>query len=151
MTKSKDSFIKREKEKKRIQARKEKEEKKQQRKAEAQKGPGIEHMMAYIDENGNLSSVPPDPRKKIEIRSEDILISIPPGNLREEEGRTRKGIVSNFNDEKGYGFIRDTKTNESFFVHASSLQEPVRQDNKVSFQVGRGQRGMVALDVKKIV
>ena len=82
MAKSKDSFFKREKEKKRLQDRKEKEERKIQRKAEAQKGLGIDSMMAYVDEYGNLSSTPPDPRNKIEIKAEDIKISIPPLTVR---------------------------------------------------------------------
>lgn len=133
-----------------MQDRKEKEERKIQRKAEAQKGSGIDSMMAYVDEYGNLSSTPPDPRNKIEIKAEDIQISIPPLSQRTEEDRMRKGIVSGFNDEKGYGFIRDLSTNESFFVHVNSLQEPIKPNNKVSFQAERGPKGMVAVDVKKI-
>ena len=108
-------------------------------------------MMAYVDEYGNLSSVPPDPRNRTEIRAEDIQISIPPLGEREEEDRTRKGIVSGFNQEKGYGFIRDTRTNESFFVHINSLEEPISPNNKVSFLAERGPKGMIAVDVKKIL
>jgi len=151
MAKSKDSFFKREKEKKRLQDRKEKEEKKQQRKADAQEGSGIENMMAYVDEYGNLSSTPPDPRNKVEIRAEDIQIGIPPLSQRAEEDRMHKGIVSGFNEEKGYGFIRDLRTNESFFVHVNSLLEPIKPGNKVTFQSERGPKGMVAVDVKKIL
>lgn len=153
MAKSKESFNKKEKEKKRMQDRKEKEERKQQRKADAdaQKGQGIDHMMAYVDENGNLSSTPPDPRNKIEINTEDIMISIPRLEEREAEDRTRKGIIINFNNDKGYGFIRDMKTNESFFVHIKSILEPVQERDKVSFLTERGQKGMVAVEVKKIV
>ncbi|HMU72490.1 MAG TPA: cold shock domain-containing protein [Ferruginibacter sp.] len=151
MAKSKDSFFKREKEKKRLQDRKEKEERKIQRKAEAQKGLGIDSMMAYVDEYGNLSSTPPDPRNKIEIKAEDIQISIPPLSQRTEEERMHKGIVSGFNEEKGYGFIRDLHSNESYFVHVNSLREPIKPGNKVSFLSERGPKGMVAVDVQKLV
>lgn len=60
MAKSKETFNKREKEKKRLKQRQEKREKQEERKANAAKGKPLEAMLAYIDENGNLSSVPPD-------------------------------------------------------------------------------------------
>ncbi len=53
------SFAKREKEKKRIQHKKEKQQKKEERKANSNKGKGLDDMLAYIDEHGNLTSVPP--------------------------------------------------------------------------------------------
>ena len=59
MARSKETYNKREKEKKRLRARVEKEEKKQQRKQNSNKGKGLDDMLAYIDENGNLSSTPP--------------------------------------------------------------------------------------------
>jgi hypothetical protein len=34
-------------------------------------------MMAYIDENGNITSTPPDPAKRKKIVIDDIQISIP--------------------------------------------------------------------------
>ncbi len=59
MARSKETYNKREKEKKRLRARVEKEEKKQQRKQNSNKGKGLDDMLAYIDENGNLSATPP--------------------------------------------------------------------------------------------
>jgi len=59
MAKSKQSFNKREKEMKRIKQRMEKAEKKEERKANNNKGKPLDEMLAYIDENGNLSSTPP--------------------------------------------------------------------------------------------
>ncbi len=58
MAKSKETFIKREKEKQRIKQKQEKREKMQERKANAGHK-SLEDMMAYIDENGNLSSTAP--------------------------------------------------------------------------------------------
>lgn len=60
MAKSKESFSKREKERKRLKQKQEKQEKLQQRKAEGNKSKSLEDMMAYIDENGNITSTPPD-------------------------------------------------------------------------------------------
>ena len=47
-----------------LRSRKEKREKAEERKANSDKGKSLEDMMAYIDENGNISSTPPDPGKK---------------------------------------------------------------------------------------
>jgi archaellum component FlaC len=59
MARSKQSFVKREKEKKRQQEQKAKQQKMQERKANASKGKSLDDMMAYVDEFGNLTSVPP--------------------------------------------------------------------------------------------
>jgi hypothetical protein len=60
MAKSKETFLKREKEKKRIKQRQEKQEKMEERKANGDKPKSLEDMLAYIDEDGNISSTPPD-------------------------------------------------------------------------------------------
>jgi hypothetical protein len=59
MSKKKETYNKREKEKKKIQRKSEKAERKEQRKANNDKGKPLEQMLAYVDENGNVSSVPP--------------------------------------------------------------------------------------------
>ena len=80
MAKSQDSYSKKEKEKKRIKKKKAKLERREQRKVEkAESGPkSFEEMLSYVDENGNLSSTPPDPSKKKQIKAEDIVLGIPP-------------------------------------------------------------------------
>ncbi|MEO0339936.1 MAG: hypothetical protein AAF242_12060, partial [Bacteroidota bacterium] len=55
-----DSFSKKEREKKRRKKNQEKAERRKQRKLE---GKTTEEFM-YLDENGNLTSTPPDPNKK---------------------------------------------------------------------------------------
>ena len=149
MAKSKETFGKKEKEKKRLKQRQDKQEKMEERKANAQKGKSLEDMMAYIDENGNLSSTPPDPKKRKVYNHEDMQTGVP---KREEEdpNALREGVISFFNDAKGYGFIKDLKTQESIFVHINQLSEPVKENNKVSFQVEQGPKGLNAVDVKKI-
>jgi cold shock CspA family protein len=147
MAKSKETFGKKEKEKKRLKQRQDKQEKMDERKANAKKGKSLDEMMAYIDENGNLSSTPPDPKKKIIYKQEDMNTGVP---VHEKEDVERQGVVSFFNDAKGYGFIKDLKTQESIFVHTNQLSEPIRENNKVSFQVERGVKGLNAVNVKKI-
>jgi hypothetical protein len=76
MAKSQETFSKKEKEKLKLKKRKEKEEKKAERKANSQKGQDLEDMYAYVDENGNLTSVLPDPKKKKIINLEDVNIGV---------------------------------------------------------------------------
>lgn len=59
-----ETWNKKEREKKKQQNKKEKAERKQERKDNAKPGMGLDDMLAYLDENGNLSSKPPDPEKK---------------------------------------------------------------------------------------
>ena len=77
MARSQETFSKKENEKKRLKKKQDKKEKREERKANSNKGKSLENMMAYIDENGNLSSTPPDPRKKKIVKSEDMQISTP--------------------------------------------------------------------------
>src|SRR5260221_12360429 len=96
-----ETWNKKEREKKKQQEKREKAEKKQERKDNAKKGLSLDDMMAYLDENGNLSSKPPDPRKKINIKLEDIEIGVPKHVPLNPEDLIRKGVVTFFNDAKG--------------------------------------------------
>ena len=149
MGRSQETTGKKEKTKKKIQKRKDKEEKKETRKANSDKGKGLDEMMAYVDENGNISDTPPDPKKKKIIRSEDIELGVPKRDDTEEEAE-RNGIVTYFNESKGYGFIKDLKTQESIFVHVNGLSTPIKERDKVSFEVENGKRGPSAISVKKM-
>jgi cold shock CspA family protein len=144
---SQETFSKKEKEKNRLKKRKEKEEKKEERKANATKGKTLEEMMAYVDENGNISSVPPDPQKKRVFNVEDVRIDVPP-QVDEPEDAMHTGVVTFFNESKGYGFIRDLATQEGIFVHISMLTAPLKEGDKVSFQIGRNPKGSQAINIK---
>lgn len=150
MGRSTETFGKKEKEKARLKKRKEKEEKREERKANPSKGQSLEDMMVYVDENGNLTSTPPDPRRKREINAEEIQIGVSrQEDLPEEAGR--RGTVTFFNESKGYGFIRDQRTQESLFVHVSGLKEPVGEGDKVTFEVTNTPKGPNAVEVRKAV
>jgi len=143
------TFEKREKEKKRLQKQEEKKRKKEERKANAPGG-GLENMMAYIDENGHISSTPPDPlkaRKPIDISEIELGV---PKRVDVPLAAERVGKVDFFDSSKGFGFIKEDGTQERFFVHVSGLIDEVTEGNKVQFEVERGQKGMNAVRVKKI-
>ncbi len=143
-----ETWNKKEREKKKRQNKKEKAEKKQERKENKIDNP--ESMYAYLDENGNLSSKPPDPRKKIIVNVEDIELGVPKHEPDNPEDLIHKGIVTFFNGEKGYGFIKDLDTQESIFVHVNSVEEPIKENNKVSFEIEMGPKGANAVNVKMI-
>ncbi len=149
MAKSQETYSKKENEKKRKKKQQDKEEKREERKANSNKGKSLEDMMAYIDEDGNLSSTPPDPRKKKIVRSEDMQISVPRRGAEDAAEVIRSGTVTHFNDSKGYGFIKDSQTQESVFVHINALDGPIKENDKVTFEVEMGQKGPNAVRVKK--
>jgi cold shock CspA family protein len=151
MGRSTDTFSKKEREKKKSIKLKDKKEKAEDRKANGQKGRSLDEMMAYIDENGNITSTPPDPSKRKKVITGDIQISIPKQAELTEQEKIRTGSVSMFNAEKGFGFIKDHSTQESIFVHVNGLTEEVKENDKVTFETEQGQKGLNAVNVKKVI
>ncbi len=150
MGRSTETFSKKELEKKRLKKQQEKKERAEERKQSAGKSKSLEDMMAYIDENGNITSTPPDPAKKIKIALEDIEIGTPRQENIPATATLRKGTVAFFNESKGYGFIKDSQTQESIFVHINGLITPVKDNDKVTFETEQGQKGLNAVKVTKV-
>jgi len=149
MGRSTETFSKKEREKKKAKKHLDKKEKAEDRKNSATKGMALEDMMAYVDDNGNITSTPPDPTKKKKVISvDDIQIGVPKQEDIVEEIE-RNGSVTFFNDSKGYGFIRDLQSQESVFVHINALSEPIKEGDKVTFEIERGPKGLTAVKVKK--
>lgn len=149
MAKSQQTFNKIEKEKKRLKKREEKQKKKDERKSNPK---GSDFEIAYVDEYGNLTDTPPDPSKKIIVDIEDIEIGIPKKEDSEEQDvkKDKEGKVSFFDHSKGFGFIIDTMNQEKYFVHVSGLIDEIEENDKVTFELERGMKGMNAVRVKKI-
>ncbi len=150
MGKSQETFGKKEKEKKKLKDRQEKAEKMEERKANAKKGKSLEDMMAYIDENGNISSTPPDPRKKKVFLQEDMQIGVAKREAGDEGDVIRNGVVSFFNEDKGFGFINDLQSQERVFIHINQLTERIQEGDKITFEIEMGPKGASAINVKKI-
>lgn len=152
MAKSQETWSKKEREKKKQKKQQDKEEKKLERKQAAKDGKSLDDMIAYLDENGNITSTPPDPTKKKKvINAEDIEIGVPKQRPVDPADLIRKGIVSFFNESKGYGFIKDKETQESIFVHVNNLTDPIKENNKVTFEIEMGPKGANAVNVKLAV
>jgi cold shock CspA family protein len=148
MARSQETWNKKEVQNKKDKKRKDKEVKKLERKETGKSGNSLDDMIAYVDENGMITSTPPDPTKKQKIKLEDIQIGVSRRAEPEPEDLIQKGIITYMNDAKGFGFIRNLKTQESVFVHKKELLEPVQENNKVSFEVRMGPKGLNAVNVK---
>ena len=148
MAKSQETFNKKEKEKLRLKKRQDKQQKQEDRKANNQGG-GLDSMIAYVDEFGNITDTPPNLDNKKKISAESIEISIPKREYVEVDP-IRKGKVEFFNDSKGFGFIKEITTQEKYFVHVHGLLQPVVEGDMVTFELERGMKGMNAVRVKKV-
>ncbi len=143
MAKSQQSFGKKEREKKRAQKREEKAKRKEERKANAgDKGDNI----TYMDVYGNFHDSPPGEVEKVE--AEDIEIGIPQKQEDENDTGLLVGTVSFFNESKGFGFIKEKGTGQSFFVHVNNIKEEIREGNLVQFETEKGPKGPVAVQVE---
>ena len=152
MAKSQQTFNKTEKVKKKLKKREDKQKKKEARKKAAKESGTKGIPLAYVDFNGNLVDSPPDPSLRVEIDTEDIVLGIPKREESEEEefDAVRKGKVSFFDTSKGFGFIIDSENNEKYFVHVSGLIDEIFENDKVSFELEKGLKGMNAVRVKTI-
>ena len=149
MAKSQESVNKKEKEAKRFKKQKDKLQKSEDRKKNSQGG-GLDNMMAYVDENGMLTSTPQDPtKKKILVDVTSIKIGV---SKREEEEvpAIRTGRVDFYNDSKGFGFIKELVTQERYFVHVNGLLDEIKENDTVTFELERGLKGLNAVKVKKV-
>lgn len=149
MGRSQETYNKKEIRKQKEKKRKEKAEKRAAKKEAGEKS-SFDDMIAYVDENGVITSSPPDPDKKEEIELEDIEVSVPKSAPKEELDPIRNGVVTFFNDNKGYGFIKDIETQESVFVHVNNTEDEIKDGDKVSFEIEMGPRGAAAINVKII-
>ena len=148
MGRSQETFNKKAVRNKKEKKRKDKEAKMAARR-ENKKPATLDSMIAYVDEYGNFTDTPPDPSVKREvIKAEDIIIGIPKKESIEDMDPIRRGTVTYFNDDKGYGFIKDSETQDSIFVHISNTLEDIRENNVVKFEVAMGEKGPTAVKVE---
>lgn len=59
------------------------------------------------------------------------------------------GTVKFFNTEKGFGFIKDESTNQEYFVHVTGLVDEIRENDKVTYELQEGRKGLNAVNVKR--
>ncbi|MER2996780.1 cold-shock protein [Pontibacter populi] len=59
------------------------------------------------------------------------------------------GTVKFFNSEKGFGFIKDENSEKEYFVHVTGLIDEVRENDRVTFELQEGRKGLNAVNVKR--
>lgn len=58
------------------------------------------------------------------------------------------GTVKFFNEEKGFGFIKDKNSSTEYFVHSTGLKERIKENDEVTFDLQEGRKGLNAVNVK---
>lgn len=148
---SSETFNKKEREKARQKKKQSKQEKREDRKANGNKGQSLDQMLAYVDENGNISATPPNPMNSKPIDHQSIAVGVARREPEAPQEVIRQGIVTLFNSSKGYGFIRDLQSQQSVFVHQNELIDAIRENDAVTFEVKMTPKGASAVQVKRLV
>lgn len=62
------------------------------------------------------------------------------------------GTIKFYNRRKGFGFIRFDESEKEIFVHATGLldKRSIMENDKVSFEEKESEKGMTAVNVKKV-
>ncbi len=59
----------------------------------------------------------------------------------------KEGTVKFFNHAKGFGFITDKDSEDEIFVHTSNLIDQIKENDEVTFDVEKGDKGLSAVKV----
>ena len=106
----------------------------------------FDDMIAYVDENGMITSTPPAENiKKEEINLDEIIIATP--KKEGEEPVILRGRVEFFNEARGFGFIKDLAGVDKYFFHVNNVVGNISEGNIVTFDLERGVKGMNAVNI----
>lgn len=148
MAKPKQTSQKADREKKKKLKQQEKAEKRTQRKANSNKGKGFEQMLAYMDHNGRISDTPPDPKLKVEVRVEDILMGAR-SFINERVSEVKMGRIAIFNSDRNFGFIKDSLSQEKVFFHVSDTNYSVNEGDLVNYELSFNAKGSCAINISR--
>jgi CspA family cold shock protein len=62
----------------------------------------------------------------------------------------KEGTVKFFNNAKGFGFITVKDSEEEIFVHTSNLIDQIKENDNVTFDVEKGDKGLSAINVSLV-
>lgn len=60
----------------------------------------------------------------------------------------KQGTVKFFNQTKGFGFVKEEDSNEEYFVHVTGLIDQIRENDKITFELKEGKKGLNAVNVR---
>jgi cold shock protein len=77
-----------------------------------------------------------------------------PSFFNKKHNKMTKGIVTFFNEEKGFGFVKADETKEDFFFHIKDVRyENIQINDRVTFEVVKSKNkpgSLCATDLLKI-
>lgn len=62
----------------------------------------------------------------------------------------KEGTVKFFDTTKGFGFISQSDSRSDVFVHSSGLIDEIRENDRVSYEIEEGRKGLNAVNVQVI-
>lgn len=148
MGRAKETFGKKEVRNKQEKKRKEKAQRRQDRKDQGKKG-SFDDMIAWVDENGVITSTPPDTSQKKTVKAENIEVAVPKAEFR-KNFKIRTGRLKNFDESKGFGFISVSDSRDSVFVHSNDCLEPLTVGGRVEFEIEKDKKGLKAINARPI-
>ena len=63
---------------------------------------------------------------------------------------TEKGVVKFFNTAKGFGFLKTDEGKDVFFHVSGLVDKQLEKDDKVTFSIEEGNRGLKAVNILKV-
>ncbi|GGF09623.1 Cold shock protein, CspA family [Chishuiella changwenlii] len=136
-----DSTSKKEKNKKKALKRLEKISKREDRKENNNKGKSLEEMIVYVDVLGNFTDVPPH----LQDKEGDLLKN----DRKVEKDAFIEGVVDNYNESKGFGFIKVPNSNDKIFFHFKESRELLKVGDQVQFKKAISEKGFRATQITK--
>ena len=131
MAKSQQTFNKLEREKNKAKKREEKRKKMAARREAKARGDYKQDEFVYVDFNGNFTDTPPDPAEKEQISLDSIVIST---TKKDDVDDRINGKVTFYDDETGFGFIKNPLNQYSYFFHFSECPDQLSVGDKVEFE-----------------
>ena len=59
------------------------------------------------------------------------------------------GTIKFFNETKGFGFITPDAGGKDVFVHKTGIKEPIREGDKVNYDVEESPKGLNEINVSR--
>ncbi len=146
MSRTSETFGKKEIRNKQLKKRKDKAQRKLERKEQGKSS--FDDMLAWVDENGRICSEPPEKDSKQEIKAENIDVSVPKGGYKKEDV-IYTGKIQNYDQRKGFGFISSLQLKNTIFFHITDCSEELKIGEKVTFETQNGLKGLKAYNISK--